>query len=998
MKKQIVVFLFLFFGSGALHSQQGQNSHEIAADTVINDIAVLSTNLKTHGSTKDLFTVKIIFKNLGIYRTNFTAHGKIYRESKIVSSSSIFLMMDPGETREAEMSFTYTENPGKYQIKIFSNFDSDQNPTNDTLYQEIELHESLPEASWHTETEMPVALSQAGTAFYNKKASGNGAIDTGYIFVLGGLLDGGSAKNTIMKYNTASHAWSYSDTSFPQSLYGINAAQIGGKIYIPGGYGVNGTGKSDNLYIYDIETDSLGEGANMLYSCAEYAIGNYNDSLIYVIGGRGVDHNTNQVQIYNVRTNSWKYGTPFPGDGRGGISGSLNGTNIVFAGGYANDLSLTSKVDVGIINPIDPYMITWKDGGEYPAGKWGYMPASSFSGKNEKYIIFTGGYVDESQVYTTGETWAYDVDNDIWLACPDRIQKCSDMGAATVTRNDSAFIAVVGGWSSDGFKNIAANEWLYVGAYEPALDIMVMSIDMDDTLHIRKEYIPKASFKNMHPQNHTFTVTMEITPGDYKDVDTVSSLAYLSTKQIEFAKWKPLQAGKYTIKAYTFLEGDMNTGNDTITSQVYVRQGYNGAFWQSEPDMPIGLDNTGAAFFNKKAAGKDAIDTGYIFVIGGRNSKANAVNTIMKYNIVSKIWSYSDTTLPLSLSEIQVVQIGGKIYIPGGRLNSGIASGGLYIYDIDADTLGKGADMPHKSRGYAIGSYNDSLIYVIGCKEQDYLNLVQIYNINRNSWNYGTPFPGEGRELLSGSICGNKIILAGGWDGLNISSKVNIGLIDPDDPFSITWRDGGEYPSGKWVFISASPWSDKNGKYIFFLGGFIETDNTYTTRDTWAYDVENEIWLSCPEIIPASGCMGVTTVLKNDSVFIAALGGWSMETSLGTLALNEWLYVGKAAPDSIVAISEEPNAPAVYSLAQNYPNPFNPTTIIKYSIAEAGQVELKIYNMLGQEIKTLVNEMKNAGNHEVKFNAAGMNLSSGVYIYRIKTGSFVQSKKLMLIK
>ncbi|HEX2982563.1 MAG TPA: T9SS type A sorting domain-containing protein, partial [Ignavibacteriales bacterium] len=99
---------------------------------------------------------------------------------------------------------------------------------------------------------------------------------------------------------------------------------------------------------------------------------------------------------------------------------------------------------------------------------------------------------------------------------------------------------------------------------------------------------------------------------------------------------------------------------------------------------------------------------------------------------------------------------------------------------------------------------------------------------------------------------------------------------------------------------------------------------------------------------------------------------------------------------NIGIVDEMDIIPDVYSLSQNYPNPFNPTTVIRYGLPEAGQVELKIYDMLGREVETLVSDFRNAGMHEVKFNAA--ELSSGVYIYRIKSGSFVQTKKLMLIK
>jgi hypothetical protein len=89
-------------------------------------------------------------------------------------------------------------------------------------------------------------------------------------------------------------------------------------------------------------------------------------------------------------------------------------------------------------------------------------------------------------------------------------------------------------------------------------------------------------------------------------------------------------------------------------------------------------------------------------------------------------------------------------------------------------------------------------------------------------------------------------------------------------------------------------------------------------------------------------------------------------------------------------------AVADYSLEQNYPNPFNPTTKINYSIKEKGDVELKIFDLLGSEIASLVNEEKTPGNYEVFFDAS--NLSSGVYLYTIKSSSFIQTRKMMLMK
>ena len=117
-----------------------------------------------------------------------------------------------------------------------------------------------------------------------------------------------------------------------------------------------------------------------------------------------------------------------------------------------------------------------------------------------------------------------------------------------------------------------------------------------------------------------------------------------------------------------------------------------------------------------------------------------------------------------------------------------------------------------------------------------------------------------------------------------------------------------------------------------------------------------------------------------------------------------WEDVPSGAPDEIIfrryitptSVDNEIISPQEFDIDQNYPNPFNPTTTIKYQIPELSFVTLKVYDVLGNEIATLVNEEKPVGSYEVEFNATG--LPSGIYFYRLQAGSFVETKKMVLMK
>jgi hypothetical protein len=98
----------------------------------------------------------------------------------------------------------------------------------------------------------------------------------------------------------------------------------------------------------------------------------------------------------------------------------------------------------------------------------------------------------------------------------------------------------------------------------------------------------------------------------------------------------------------------------------------------------------------------------------------------------------------------------------------------------------------------------------------------------------------------------------------------------------------------------------------------------------------------------------------------------------------------------VTNITENNHSPISYKLYNNHPNPFNPSTLIKYSVANESYTSLKIYDALGNEVITLVDDVKAAGTHQVIFDASG--LSSGIYYYTLQSGSFTETKKMNLLK
>ena len=227
--------------------------------------------------------------------------------------------------------------------------------------------------------------------------------------------------------------------------------------------------------------------------------------------------------------------------------------------------------------------------------------------------------------------------------------------------------------------------------------------------------------------------------------------------------------------------------------------------------------------------------------------------------------------------------------------------------------------------------------------------------------------------------------------------------------------ESGNTPGGRYDAVG---WIDEDDN-LWLFGGYGLDENNYTglLNDVWKYDTKQNLWtwVYGDKIEDQNGKFGIKGV--TDSLNTPG-GRWG---SVSWIDTNNtfWIFGGEGytetgdqgifndlwkfeIPPKIVGIQEEITIQQNYTLQQNYPNPFNPTTTITYSIPNVASgfslsnTTLKIYDVLGKEVETLVNLKQKPGNYKVNFNASS--LPSGVYFYRLISGSFSETKKLILMK
>lgn len=237
-----------------------------------------------------------------------------------------------------------------------------------------------------------------------------------------------------------------------------------------------------------------------------------------------------------------------------------------------------------------------------------------------------------------------------------------------------------------------------------------------------------------------------------------------------------------------------------------------------------------------------------------------------------------------------------------------------------------------------------------------------------------------------------------------------VGMGDAGGGFSITFVSHNN-PAAKNLMVPLTMGTNWTDIYVktdtTTVSPFPPSVSTSNVNESYAVDAYGTMTLPGGATVPAlrlrndyrstSGGDYTRTIsylfLTTSGTQISVSAADTSSPNTGVIPVNGISFLNSGVTDVRQANNTVPDN---FTLSQNYPNPFNPTTLINYSIPSSQKVVLKVYDELGREVATLVNQDQAAGNYTAEFSATG--LASGIYFYRLQAGSFIQMRKMILLK
>lgn len=371
---------------------------------------------------------------------------------------------------------------------------------------------------------------------------------------------------------------------------------------------------------------------------------------------------------------------------------------------------------------------------------------------------------------------------------------------------------------------------------------------------------------------------------------------------------------------------------------------------------------------------------GKLYVVGGYDSTAKLTRAVQVYTPSTNSWTMA-AQLPSTMHHLGLAAANGKLYLLGGYKDStGAPTDSVFEYTPATNTWIRRAPIPMRRGAHVALTYQNK-IYLFG--GIDPVNVVSprvdIYDPITNTWSTGANMPTP-REHVAGAVIDSLLYIVGGAL-LHTSNPSNTSIVEAYSPATNSWYTVPNMPVRR-----HSPTVAVVNKRMYVIGG---TDSTGELSVNAEYNPVTKTWRTVAPLPVGRSHSGGGAI--GDTIYV--VGGSTPGGGLfGVTGRNDaFIATGLTA-----AIINDHTLPLQSSLGQNYPNPFNPRTRIRYEVLRAGNVSLKVFNLLGQEIQTLVDERTPAGKYEITFSGDG--LPSGMYFYKLQTPEYSEMRRMVLMR
>lgn len=373
--------------------------------------------------------------------------------------------------------------------------------------------------------------------------------------------------------------------------------------------------------------------------------------------------------------------------------------------------------------------------------------------------------------------------------------------------------------------------------------------------------------------------------------------------------------------------------------------------------------------------------TGSKLIVWGGVSNGNYLNTGGVYDPLTDTWTpMSTANAPTGRKMASAVWAGSNLIVWGG--NNDVISyntGAMFNPEFNSWTPMSITSAPSaRSSHSAVWTGQYMIVWGGNTNATNNFNTGGIFDPNSNSWIGPTSINGitpSARTSHTTIWTGSRMIV---WGGINNTTIFGNGAIY--NPTNNTWESEiSNGPSARTNHCAV--WS---GRHMFIWGGY---DGINQLNSGSRYDPINNTWTELSALNVPSPRSYHTCIWALSKLIV-----WGGSDVSGV----NWTNTG-GMYESLAGIQQNHNkVPDRYLLSQNYPNPFNPVTNIKFEIPKSEFVNIKVFDIVGKEVKELVNQNLSPGEYKVDFN--GSEIESGIYFYRINAGEFAETRKMMLVK